>query len=430
MEISYKEVFFSFFNNCHKNIVAKQWVYKEKIYVVDVYFEGYKLGFDLNIDSGKFSVDCVVRNYKNNDKVFTSKKNNIIQSNNFEAIFPSINDFLIKIKESINSLYDFEISVIIPVYNREGLIKKCIESLNQQSLPKDKFELIFIDDFSSDKSIAVIEEGINKEINFKILKRPINSGSASAPRNDGILAAKGKYIYFIDSDDYIYEYTLKEMLTMAEENSSDIVYAKYSGDKGRPWGKRPFLKGNVSDAKISKNHLVRSLMSSKLIRSNIIKSNNIFYPLHIKVGEDRVFMMSILSLCNKFSILGEKPYYYITNHDFGRITSSGLNLRADLDINLLVFNNVSFNCGDNKSKKVELLSSWMNVFLESYVGLRLKNKKISQIEKIKYLNDLYFIFSPYSNIVSDKFIYSEFLNIYKLFINKEFEKCVQLVTSA
>jgi len=425
-----KDNFYNFFDENYSNYIIKKWLYKDTIYVVDVYFEGYKIGFDFYLENNSMHVDYIIRNINKNDKYFSKRKNYLYSGDDLTILLSTIDVFLEKLKKTNNDQYDYMISVIIPIYNRQNLIGDCIFSLNSQKIDPNKFEVIFVDDFSSDNSVDVIKENISNELNYKILKRPINSGSASAPRNDGILAAKGKYIYFVDSDDYIYEYTLKEMLTMAEENSSDIVYVKYSGDKGRPWGKRPFLKGNVSDAKISKNHLVRSLMSSKLIRSNIIKSNNIFYPLHIKVGEDRVFMMSILSLCNKFSILGEKPYYYITNHDFGRITSSGLNLRADLDINLLVFNNVSFNCGDNKSKKVELLSSWMNVFLESYVGLRLKNKKISQIEKIKYLNDLYFIFSPYSNIISDKFIYSEFLNIYKLFINKKFEKCVQLVTSA
>ncbi|NNH34574.1 glycosyltransferase family 2 protein [Acinetobacter sp. NIPH 2377] len=424
---NFKDIYFDFFINNYKENLVKTWVYKDSTYVVDLYFEGFNIAFDLQLINNLFVVDRVVRNYENNT-IFQEKKLTLIKSSNTSEIIEFLGGYLAEIRDSVNNLYAYKISVIIPVYNRQNLIGKCIESLNNQNLDKSDFEVIFIDDYSSDKSIEAIETKVSKDINYRILKRPINSGSASAPRNDGILAAKGKYLFFIDSDDYIFEYTLKEMIEIAEYNSSDLVYIKYDGDKGRPWGVRPFLKGNVQSASIGKNHLVRSLMSSKLIRSKILKDNKIFYPLDIIVGEDRVFMISILSSAKKISILGEKPYYYITNHDFGRLTQSGVDLKSDLKIVYLSFRNI-LHSGKIESEKIVFLSCWFNVVLESYILLRLRSKKISANEKNIYFKKLYRESKDFINLVDIRFIYKELIPVFDAFKKSDFNSCLNLSLS-
>ncbi|HED6130499.1 TPA: glycosyltransferase family 2 protein, partial [Campylobacter coli] len=67
----------------------------------------------------------------------------------------------------------YDISIIVPVYNRENLIKPCINSINAQTLDKSRWEVIFVDDASTDRSIEVIEELIDKNINYKIIKREV-----------------------------------------------------------------------------------------------------------------------------------------------------------------------------------------------------------------------------------------------------------------
>ncbi|MCV5359790.1 glycosyltransferase family 2 protein, partial [Escherichia coli] len=84
-----------------------------------------------------------------------------------------------------------------------------INSLNNQTINKDRFEVVFIDDCSSDKSIAAIEYNISPDINYRIIRREVGSGNASTPRNEGIKSAKGRYIFFMDSDDYIDETLLE-----------------------------------------------------------------------------------------------------------------------------------------------------------------------------------------------------------------------------
>lgn len=419
MEISYKEVFFSFFNNFYPQFVLKKWVYQENTYVVDIYFEGYKIGFDLYLKENLIHVDYVVRNFNKSDKSFSKRKDNLYIGDNLTILFSKIKIFLENLKKMNDDQYDYVISVIIPVYNRKNLLGDCISSLNSQKLDPNKFEVIFVDDFSSDNSVDVIKENLSNKLNYKILKRPINSGSASAPRNDGILAAKGKYIYFVDSDDYIYDYTLCDLLDMAENNSSDVVYAKYDGDKGRSWGKRPFAKGNINSALISDHHLVRSLMCSKLIRTSLLKNNFIFFPLDIKIGEDRVFMMNVLASSAKISILGEKPYYYITNHDSDKLTNNVSNLIHDYEVVSRVFKVINDSSLDKKNK-ISLFSCWMNVVLEAYIIGKLKSKSHDVAKKQMYFNKIRFQFKIYSFLFDENFVYKEFRDWCELFLKSDF----------
>lgn len=414
-----KDNFYNFFDKNYSNYIIKKWLYKDKIYVVDIYFEGYKIGFDFYLENNSMHVDYIIRNINKSDNCFSKRKNNLYRGGDLTILLSTIDNFLEKLKKINDDQYDYMISVIIPVYNRENLIGDCIFSLNSQKLDPNKFEVIFVDDFSSDNSVDVIKENISNKLNYKILKRPINSGSASAPRNDGILAAKGKYIYFVDSDDYIYDYTLHDLLNMAENNSSDVVYAKYNGDKGRSWGKRPFSKGNIDSAFISDHHLVRSLMCSKLIRTSLLKNNFIFFPLDIKIGEDRVFMMSVLGSSSKVSILGEKPYYYITNHDSDKLTNSGSNLTHDYEVVSRVFKMIS-DCSLGEKNKILLFSCWMNVVLEAYIINKLKSKNHDLSKKQIYFNKIIFQFKVYSFLFDENLIYREFKGWNELFLKSDF----------
>ena len=73
---------------------------------------------------------------------------------------------------------------------------ECIQSVNLQTLDKNMFEVIFVDDGSTDKTVSAIEYFISPDINWRIIRREIPSGNASAPRNEGIKAAKGRYVFF------------------------------------------------------------------------------------------------------------------------------------------------------------------------------------------------------------------------------------------
>ena len=112
-----------------------------------------------------------------------------------------------------------KISVIIPVYNVEKYLRECLDSLINQSF-KD-FEVICIDDGSTDKSYKILEEYSQKDSRIKVLKQEHNG--AGAARNLGIEIAKGKYIQFLDSDDYFEPNMLEELYNTAEKFGADMA---------------------------------------------------------------------------------------------------------------------------------------------------------------------------------------------------------------
>lgn len=107
------------------------------------------------------------------------------------------------------------------MYNAEGYIGHCLNSLLNQELLLDEYEIIVVNDGSNDKSSKIVNDFTKKYSNI-ILHNQINSGNGAA-RNAGIKLAKGKYIYFLDSDDYIASNVMKSLLEILEENNLDIL---------------------------------------------------------------------------------------------------------------------------------------------------------------------------------------------------------------
>lgn len=116
-----------------------------------------------------------------------------------------------------------KLTIIIPVYNRESTIEQTIESIENQTI-KD-FEILTVDDGSSDNSKNVIKKLMEKYRNIRYIYQE-NAGVSSA-RNTGIKNAKTKYISFLDSDDFYEEKFVEKMLNKIEENNSDIVCCGY-----------------------------------------------------------------------------------------------------------------------------------------------------------------------------------------------------------
>ena len=117
------------------------------------------------------------------------------------------------------------ISIIIPVYNAEKFIGEALESILTQTLKN--FEVIVVDDCSTDNSCEVVESYIPKfDGRLSLYHMSKNSGCAPAPRNNGFLISRGEYIFFMDSDDTFTQTALEEMYTLAKEYSADVVYCE------------------------------------------------------------------------------------------------------------------------------------------------------------------------------------------------------------
>ena len=117
---------------------------------------------------------------------------------------------------------DILISIIVPIYNTESWLRTCLNSISDNSL--DTCEFIIVNDGSTDNSYNIITEYIEKDSRFKCISQ--NNKGLSDARNKGLAIAKGQYVLFVDSDDYINFNCVMDMLTHAIEKSADIVVGR------------------------------------------------------------------------------------------------------------------------------------------------------------------------------------------------------------
>lgn len=209
------------------------------------------------------------------------------------------------------------ISVIVPVYNEERFLRNCLNSIAGQTM-RD-FEVIIVNDGSTDSSLSIIEEFKRENSNFLIINQK-NSGVACA-RNHALKYARGKYIAFVDSDDYIEPEFLEKLYTVAKSSGSDIVccgYYTYLPEKKKKI-KKPFCfkTGVYSNKKMLKS-LIKDVrthfyMWNKLWKHDLFKKNNIIFP--DMCFEDMPVSISLFYFANKVAVIKEEYYNYTRHED-------------------------------------------------------------------------------------------------------------------
>ncbi len=201
-----------------------------------------------------------------------------------------------------------KVSVIVPVYNVENYICKCLDSLVKQTL-KD-IEIIIINDGSTDSSIDVINNYIEKYPQ-KIVYLEKENGGLSDARNYGIPYAKGEYIAFLDSDDYVEKDIYQKMYELAKKENSDMVECDFY------WEYPNRLKEDIGLVYSNKHEMienVRVVAWNKLIRKEIIDKNNIIFPKGYRY-EDVEFTYKLIPYLNRVSFIKEPLVYYLQRTD-------------------------------------------------------------------------------------------------------------------
>lgn len=202
-----------------------------------------------------------------------------------------------------------KVSIIIPVFNKEKYLEKCLKSVLDQTL--EEKEIICIDDGSQDLSCKILEKYETEIENFKLVKQE-NKG-AGAARNLGIGIAKGEYICFIDADDYYaHNDALEHMYLAAKTNTADIsgggLVFDFNGrwKRCKKWVSTHFEEDQVIDYM----NFQEAYYHVKYIYSNkLLKENNIRYPEH-RIYEDPPFLAKAMMYAKSFYALEETVYVY------------------------------------------------------------------------------------------------------------------------
>lgn len=210
---------------------------------------------------------------------------------------------------------EIKISIIIPVYNVEKYIRKCIESIMLQSY--SNLEIIVVNDGTKDNSIKIVEEYLfDKRI--KILTK--KNGGVSSARNEGLRIATGDYIHFVDPDDwlenYIYDQLLKEMST-----NEDVVcfnYKVYDDKKNKIINSKYISEDIEKRLTISSNgsfyfELTKNPCWNKIYRRDFLNKNKLFFIEKVCIEEDRVWNLMTFFLANRVKYIDTSLYNYRIN---------------------------------------------------------------------------------------------------------------------
>lgn len=220
------------------------------------------------------------------------------------------------------------LSIIIPIYNVEKYIARCVHSLMAQTL--QDIEYIFVNDASTDKSLQILESIIAEypERQTKIISHPKNKGLAAA-RNTGLDFARGSYIMHCDSDDWIDSDMCKVMYSYALSHASDIVITDVFKETEN---KTSIIKQEVAfDKENALRQLLRGELKgyncNKIIKKELYTNNELKYLDGINMWEDLIMMIQLFYYAKTIHYIPKAFYHYVqynSNSYTNRITSTAL----------------------------------------------------------------------------------------------------------
>lgn len=222
---------------------------------------------------------------------------------------------------------DKKLSFILPVYKVEAYLPQCLDSILNQTT--EECEVVLVDDGSPDNSGAICDEYAKRYSNVKVTHIP--NGGNSAARNLGVDMAEGKYVCFVDSDDYIDSRAVPKLLHWIDTQDADICFLQatkvFPDGTLVPLGEgmtREGLRGKTREAALAFMAACPKYPGgpwAKLIRRQLLLDHNIRFPGDRRLCEDLFYTLDIYMAAERFDAL-DFPYYYYRQNVAGSITST------------------------------------------------------------------------------------------------------------
>ncbi|OOB79954.1 MAG: hypothetical protein BEN18_02175 [Epulopiscium sp. Nuni2H_MBin001] len=311
-------------------------------------------------------------------------------------------------------------SIVIPVYNVENYLKQCLDSILNQTLNKSGYEIICVDDGSTDNSLNILKDYEKSNKNIKVLTQ--KNQYAGTARNLGLQYTTGQYVIFMDSDDFIDKKMLEEAYLKINKHSPDIVIvgANIYDMETNQYQKAPWLfrtqympKQEVFSINDIPNHIFNICTGTpwnKFFKKSFLESKHIDFP-PFRSSNDLSFIFPMIAAAKSICVVDKPLYHLRRGHEN--------NLSATKDLSGLVFFD-SFRLFQNrlhsfgvyeKSKK-----SFINVMLTScmYELSNIKNPELKKKAHKKFMEEYRYLFELYGqpqNYFYDPGRYQEYINL-------------------
>lgn len=292
-----------------------------------------------------------------------------------------------------------KVSIIIPVYNVEQYLRQCLDSVINQTL-KD-IEIICIDDGSTDSSLEILKEYAQKDNRFVIVTQ--KNKHAGVARNRGMKLAKGEYVHFLDSDDWIEEYAYEKLYKILKESEADLVKFKaysFNNQTGETTS-RPYLDIKWVDEKYFENCLniledTKNTVKlpdspwSGFYNLDFLKRNNIYFDDYICANDVGFFYRCIVN-AKKIYLSSEKLVYYRENMKTSLIAKRAENFNCQTALYKVVKKTSENLPPENRQivmdEIINAIFNWYIKCLNEYT-LPIKTEQNIKKEMKKFLEDL------------------------------------------
>ena len=322
-----------------------------------------------------------------------------------------------------------KLSFIVSLFNKEQFIDRCINSFLSMTLEKSEFEVIFVDDCSTDCSVNIVKQYQRKFDFIHLYSTNENSGSPAKPRNMGIKKARGEYIAIIDADDWIDGKGFSHLIKQMTLNNSDIGFGK----SFKHTSKRTYQIARFSSFKTA-NHLIpyeiknifRALgPPGKVFKKSLVEDNYIKFK-EFKYGEDKLFFAELIAKARSASMINETIYHVDRYpHNNSLVKQTNIISRVPLNLNILE----------------ELCKLDINITAKTYIlermieadflkGLLIRKEFIESNEQsylIHYIDKVQDILKKYDFNMRSLIKEPMLKNVYNLYIKKDIVSLSQYI---
>ena len=269
------------------------------------------------------------------------------------------------------------VSIILPVYNVEKYLDECVTSLLNQSYKN--IEILFVDDGSTDNSGKILDEYKTKDERIKVFHK--KNGGVSSAKNVGLKHAKGKYITFVDPDDYVMKEYVEYLLKLIEKNNADVAYTKYNYDNyNNKQVTNEYIRVIDSNEALYEilTYQISVAVWNKIYKKEMLDSNKIYFYEDIFMGEGFNFNILAFKIANKIAVSNKKIYFYRRDNNESATTKFKIEKWENA---LYAISKIKDNLkdADNNIKEALIFAEWRtNIDAYTLLNISKQEKKYSE----------------------------------------------------